>query len=262
VDRPSRAGVHVITFCGREKKMHVTKYLGSALAAAMIFLGAGAVQAAPIPWAMPSGSTADYNFDNGNTDNQLFVPAGQSPTVTPTGLLFFPSGFKAQSANGTASIVSDTLRFQIHSKPGKQLKAFTVNEFGDYSIFGAGLNTGVKAFGSVFLTNLDTGDVRFDTLHTNPPTLSSTGVPTGQGSWTGTEGTPFVTIPNGWTNVQVVLNNELHANSDAGTSSVIEKKVVTPGIDIEIIVPEPGTISLMLVAGGLLISRRRAAVAV
>src|SRR4051794_14774527 len=173
-------------------KNGVAKSWGSVLVAFVVCLGVSAVKAAPIPWAMPSGSTADYNFDNGNTDNQLFVPAGQSPTVTNSGLLFFPSGFKAQSANGTASIVSDTLRFQIHAKPGKQLKAFTVNEFGDYSIFGAGLNTGVKAFGSVFLTNLDTGDIRFDTLHTTPVTLSSTGVPAGQGAWTGTEGTPFV----------------------------------------------------------------------
>ena len=243
--------------------MHVTKYLGSALAAVMVFWGVGAVQAAPIPWSMPSGNTTDFSFDNGNTDNQLFVPAGQSPTVTSTGLLFFPSGFKAQSANGTASIVSDTLRFQIHVHPGKQLAGFTVNEFGDYSIFGAGLNTGVHAFGSVFLINLDNGDVRSDTLHTTPVTLSSTGVPTGSGTWTGTENIPKVLIPNGWKNIQVVLNNELQANSDPGTSSVIEKKFVstTPGIDIEVIVPEPGTISLMLVAGGLLISRRRAAIA-
>lgn len=240
--------------------MHVTKHLGSALAAVVIFLGAGTALAAPIPWAMPSGSTTNFTYDGGNTDNQLFVAPGQSPTPTPTGLLFFPSGFKAQSANGTASIVSDTLRFQIHAVPNKQLVAFTVNEFGDYSILGAGLNTAVKVFGTVFLTNLDTGEVKFDTLHPvppTPPTLMTTGVTTGQGEWQGAEA--VAPIPAGWRNVQVVLNNELHANSDPGTSSVIEKKVVTtPGIDIEVIVPEPGSISLMLVAAGLLIRRRGA----
>lgn len=243
--------------------MHVTKYLGAALVAAVIFWGVGAVQAAPIPWAAPSGSTTNFTYNNGNTDNQLFVPPGQSPTPTSNGLLFFPSGFKAQSANGTASIVSDTLRFQLHAVPNKQLVAFTVNEFGDYSIFGVGPNTGVKVFGTVFLTNLDTGEVKSDTLKPvppTPPTLMSTGVFAGQGSWQGAEA--IAPIPAGWRNVQVVLNNELQANSDPGTSSVIEKKVVTtPGIDIEVIVPEPGTISLILVAGGLLISRRRFAVA-
>jgi hypothetical protein len=246
---------------GWEKKMHVTKLIGAALTAAM-FLGISAVRAAPIPWAMPSGTTANFDFNNGNTDNQLFVPAGQSPTVTPGGLLFFPSGFKAQSANGTASVVSDTLRFQIHVKPGKQLAGFTVNEFGDYSILGLGANTAVKVFSTVVLTNLDTNvdNVRFDTIHATPPAIASnTGVTTGQGAWTGTEGSPFITIPDGWTNIQVVLDNILQANSDPGTSSAIEKKVVTPGIDIEIFVPEPGTISLIAIAGGLLITRRRRA---
>jgi len=241
--------------------MHVAKHIAAAFAAIM-FLGVSAVKAAPIPWAMPSGSTATYSFSNGNTDNQLFVPPGQSPTVTPGGLLFFPSGFKAQSANGSASIVSDTLRFQIHANPGKQLAGFTVNEFGDYSILGVGVNTAVKVFGTVFLTNLDTGEIRFDTLHTVPVAWSGpTGVTTGQGAWTGTEGSPFITIPDQWTNIQVVLNNELHANSDPGTSSVIEKKVLTPGIDIEIFVPEPGTLSLLAIVGGLLISRRSRALA-
>lgn len=238
--------------------MRVAKFAGLAVAAVLAFCGVNLVYASPIPWAMPSGSTTDFTYDSGNTDNQLFVPAGQSPTVTNTGLLFFPSGFKAQSANGTASIVSDTLRFVIHVKPGKQLTGFTVNEFGDYSISSSlGPDTGVKAFGSVFLTNLDTNDVRFDTLHTTPGPLSSTGVLSGSGAWTGTEGSPVITIPAGWTNIQVVLNNELHANSDPGTSSVIEKKVVTPGVDIEIIVPEPGTIGLLMAVGGMLVTRRR-----
>src|SRR3954464_4196087 len=75
------------------------------VAMAMILLlglsGAGVVQAAQIPWQNPSGTTNDFTFDNGGTSDQLFVPAGTSPLVTPTGLSFFPSAFKAQSANGS-----------------------------------------------------------------------------------------------------------------------------------------------------------------
>jgi len=239
--------------------MRLNKCLASIFAAPVVLctvvLCTVAVQAAPIPWTTPSGNTNDFTFNNGNTDNQLFVPAGGDPVVTATGLLFFPSGFAAQSANGIAQITRDTLRFDIHVKPNKQLAAFSINEFGDYSILGTGVQTAVKAFGAVFLTNLDTGDVRSDSLITVPAALSgATGVTSGQGQWTGSE--LIANIPAGWKNIRVVLNNELHAGSDQGTSSFIEKKVVTPGIEINIILPEPASLS-MLALGGLLISRRR-----
>jgi hypothetical protein len=221
----------------------------------MSLLAAGTAQAA-VSWMTPSGSTNDFNYDHGNTDNQLFVPAGTDPTVTPTSLLFFPSNFKASSANGLASNpVSDTLRFQIHVKPGKQLSAFQVNETGDYTITGSGANTLVKAFGTVFLTNLDTGEVRFDTLHTIPAPLSSTGVTTGQGVWNGDEN--IASIPAGWRNIQVVLNNVLQTGSDPGTSAFIEKKGVGTGVEIIIIIPEPASALILLAAATFALKRPR-----
>src|SRR6476661_3888390 len=107
--------------------MRISRRLAFMVAAAMILCGGllgGAAHAAQIPWQNPSGTTNDFTFDNGGTSDQLFVPAGTSPVVTPTGLSFFPSGFKAQSANGSglpASTASDKLSFDIHVKPGKQL---------------------------------------------------------------------------------------------------------------------------------------------
>jgi hypothetical protein len=221
-------------------------------------LASAPTKAAPIPWAHPSGTTTDFTYDNGNTDNQLFVSPGQDPVPTPNGLLFFPSDFRASSANGTAQDTSDTLRFQIHVTPGNQLTEFTVDEFGVYTILGTGANTAVKAFGGLFLTNLNTGAVLFDTLHTTPPALSgNSGVTSGQSAWSGDE--DIVPIPAGWTNIQVVLNNELQATSDAGTTSFIEKKVLTPGVEITLILPEPGSIALLAGAAAFAFGRRRRA---
>ena len=57
--------------------MRITKLV--AAIASLAFLGVASTQAAPIPWAQPSGATAGFTYDSGNTDNQLFVPAGDKP---------------------------------------------------------------------------------------------------------------------------------------------------------------------------------------
>ncbi len=202
--------------------MRLNRLFAFLVATVSVFSRLDVSQAAPIPWQMPSGSTANFTYDHGNTDNELFVPTGTSPTATPGGFIFTPAGFKASSANGVAAITTDTVRFALHIKPGSQLNAFEVDEFGDYSILGTGPHTAVKAFGSLFITNLDTGEVKFDSLDTDPAALSSTsGVTSGSSIWTGNE--TIVPIPTGWKNIQVVLDNILQANSDPGTSSFIVK---------------------------------------
>jgi hypothetical protein len=212
-----------------------------------------------VVWSTPNGSNANFNYNNGHTFNGLFVAPRQSPIVTPTGLIFFPSNFIASAANGTAEVTDDTLEFELHVAPGKALTQFIVNEFGDYSILGAGPNTAVKAYGGLFLINMDDpiAPPMIATLTTIPAALSTTpGATSGQGAWSGNE--TIINIPRGWTNIQVILNNELHAGSDPGTSSFIQKKVGQVGLEIILVIPEPGTLSLALVgAAGLLIRRGR-----
>jgi hypothetical protein len=235
--------------------MRVNRLFAFSVAAVVVFSWLSVSKAAPIPWAMPSGSTSNFTYDHGNTDNELFVPPGTSPTATPGGFIFTPAGFKASSANGVAAITTDTVRFALHVKSGSELTAFEVDEFGDYTILGTGPHTAVKAFGSLFITNLDTGEVKFDSLDTNPVALSgASGVTSGQGDWTGDE--TIVGIPSGWKNIQVVLDNILQANSDPGTSAFIEKKVVSPGVEIDFILPEPGSIGI-LAFGSILLARRK-----
>lgn len=217
----------------------------------------GVASAAPIPWATPSGSNANFSYAEGKTLNGLFVEPGQSPIVTPTGLIFFPSGFIASAAGGTAEVVDDTLQFEIHLPADKQLTQFIVNEFGDYTIDGSGPNTSVKAFGGLLLVNMDDpfAPVLTDTLSTVPaPLATGTGVTTGEGIWTGNE--TIVAIPAGWKNIQVILNNELSASSDVGTTAFIQKKVGQVGVEIILVIPEPGTLSLGLLGGLACLVRR------
>src|ERR1700733_10500844 len=124
--------------------MRGTKFVAFALVATLVFWGVSAVHAAQIPWKDPSGTAGDFDYNNGGTSDQLFVPAGTDPVVTPTGLAFFPSAFRAQAGGGATQQVSDKLSFDLHAHAGKELQQFVVNEFGDYTIQGSGPNTAVK----------------------------------------------------------------------------------------------------------------------
>jgi len=252
--------------------MPTRKLVALAFVAVMALCGSRSAHAA-VTWLHPNDPnpgdpTRDYFYTNGNTDEQRFVAAGTDPLLAPTSIIFTPVNFKAQSANGTAAITSDTVRFELHIKPGKQLQGFLVDELGDYQIAGAGPNTFVKATGYLQLVNLDNPAVLTDTLDTTPATLSTTGVfanvpnPPSDPSgilWSGTDS--IVNIPAGWRNIQVTINNVLQANSNTGTSTQIEKKFASGGVQIDLIVPEPATIGLLGLGSALLLGRRRSQVA-
>lgn len=220
-------------------------------------LGSGFAVAAPVPWSVPNGANSNFTYANGHTLNSLFVAPGQSPIVTPTGLIFMPSGFIASAAGGSAEVVDDTLGFEIHLPVDKELTQFIVNEIGDYTIDGVGPSTSVKAFGGLFLVNMDDpfAPVLSSVLGTIPVGLNTgTGLTTGEGLWTGNHS--IINIPAGWKNIQVIMNNELSAGSDVGTTAFIQKKVGQVGVEIILVIPEPGTISLALMSGLALLARR------
>ena len=62
-------------------------------------------------------------------------------------------------------------------------------------------------------------------------------------------------VGNAWTWIHLELTNTLTAQSNAGTSSFVEKKVAGAGIQMTLI-PAPGAASL-LGLGALLAARRR-----
>jgi hypothetical protein len=203
--------------------------------------GAFCASAAPVPWSTPSGSTADFDYSNGQSDTGLFG----SPTIVGNSFLFFPSSFTAQSANGQAAITNDRVSFTLMAKPGVKIYGMTIGEDGDYSILGTGT---VSATGAMFATNLNQFSLQSDTLHTSPTFPLGTNSFT-SGLWNGYSS---VTLPNGWTKVQVVANNILQTQAGSNSSSEIDKKDVI----ISVIVPEPGTIGLLTIAGAMFLMRR------
>jgi hypothetical protein len=224
--------------------MRTAKRWATGVAAAIggLLLVAGQAIAAPIPWSNSSGMTDSFMWSNGQSDNGLFG----DPTPVGDELVFFPNNFKAVSTNGTAANTSDRLSFDIMMKPDFIANGFEVDELGDYSILGTGT---VQASGGLFVTNLNPPvSTENDTLHTTPlmPIVA------GSGNWSGFE---KVTL-DGWTKFHVVLDNVLQATSGPNSASQIEKKV-TQGIVIKAIIPEPATLSLLLVGGGLMALRRR-----
>jgi hypothetical protein len=234
--------------------MHVTNRFSWAMAALMILLGGSALKAAPIPWvpptAIPAGPGFDYGYENGANDVGLFG----NPLATSTGLVFTPSAFNA-IADGTTSTVStsktDRMQFILHMLNGKKLAAFSVTEQGDYSIIGTGT---VSVTGGLFVHNNDTGEEHQVSLSTLPVMPISTTTST-SGTWTGSE---LIPLPGGWTNITVVMDNSTVAIAGPGSHAEIQKKLVdNPSIDIQFVIPEPATASLIAVFGMAALSRRR-----
>lgn len=236
--------------------MRFVKFPFGAFVASVVLLATSALNAAPIPWATPSGQTDNYTYSNGNTDFQLFVPSGpgDQPVATDNGIEFFPTDFKAEAVgNGTfaAASASDTVRFELDVKPGHQLNDFDVHEVGDYSILGPGA---VQISGTLVIANLDTGEELHAALVPDPVGLTN-GVTTGAAPWTAD--TDIVPIPTGWDHVQVILDNILHAVASPGGDATIDKKFVGPGVTITMISPEPASLSLLALAGLPLLRRSR-----
>jgi hypothetical protein len=198
-----------------------------------------------------SGSASFFNWSDGGSDLGLFG----SPRLIADNFVFFPSGFRAQSVGGAPSLVGDRLQVRLTAHAGRYFTEIRIREFGDYGIVGGGT---VDINGAMFVTNMGTGQVLTDTLSTTPAMPINT-PGTASGSWTSLS---LVDLPDPgqpgfpWTDVFVVLDNNLFAVSTAGGAAFIEKKVVGTGIIIEII-PTPGALALLGLSGLVALRRGR-----
>ncbi|MBU1395937.1 MAG: FxDxF family PEP-CTERM protein [Gammaproteobacteria bacterium] len=190
-----------------------------------------------------------------------------TPTLAGDSLIFTPTNFLAESANGQGYVTAKaTLNIGISANSGYQFSSISMTERGDYYQIGSDAYVGVTGQIRVFdwdnpINNWATGsivpDAPFNVVST-PPVITTT-------NWTANAS---VAIPgSGWggadgivDNINFTLENILYASTSlAGSAAFIEKKFGGTTIMISA-VPEAETYAMMLAGLGLigLMARRRA----
>lgn len=220
-----------------------------------VALAAGAAHA-QVPWVPPSGSGTFFSYTGGLSDNGLFG----NPTLIGDTFQFTPSGFVANSVNGSAASTTDRLQVDITANPGHRITMIRVTEFGSWGISGVG---SVNAFGSLNLVdqlNLRPPAIAGLSAGTTTPFVSPLPVstPNTAGLWSGSVVIDLTSIigPD-WTKLRLVFTNTIQATSQQGSASFIDKKVVGgPSIFVEII-PAPSSIALLGLSGLVATRRRR-----
>jgi hypothetical protein len=200
------------------------------------------------------------------------APLFGSPTLSGDSLIFSHMSFSSSANNGASDITDGKLDTTIEAKdnPGFYIDQIRFREFGDTTLAGTGSSaTRSSVAGNIYVTVLDVdqGSLPFPEVITIPMAASEGGAWTLAGGqltghqWNGTLDLNLSGILqergiNAHARlICLTLENTLTTSSEIGTSAFIAKKLeglsVTP-----MLVPEPGSLSLLLL-GGLLFRRRR-----
>ncbi len=189
-----------------------------------------------------------------------------APIVVGNQLLFFPASFSASSAGGGVDQTGAQLQSTVMTNTLLGIiTTITIDEFGDALLTGSGTAaTGTFASLAGFVTVLETlsgpiAPVIIPFTGTFTPS-DFLGLPADLGTtlWTGHATIDVGSVVPNATKVFLSIDNNLVAASEAGTSALIQKKVVSgPGFVINVI-PEPNT-AILLCMGliGLATQRRR-----
>lgn len=244
-----------------------------ALAAGLLFSWAAPAQAAvTINYAPPPIPSNNVMFTVVNESSGTNTPPlyGPPDNPAPNDTLHFSnmSGFTATSSDGNPGIdfVDGLLNATVQAKRGSFITGFDLSEFGDWSL-GRLLNATGSASAyptspGIFVTI--TG-INGSPVSGSPTLVPITYTPTPPytfagtelvrtGSWSGTSSFA-ITTPN-VTEIQINLNNQLYAASEAGTSASISKKGLGLHID-SVQVPEPASLAIFGLVGLLSTCRRR-----
>lgn len=236
----------------------------AALAVAAAALLSPVAQAASISYGnfgpvSPGISFLNVTESSGTDPVPLYGP----PTAFATGLDFNPTSFVASSAGGGADITDGQMNFtvagQVVNGSATAINGLSLNEAGDYTLFGTGTAATQVGAGAVMLsvkvTEIDgvavvpitlapsNASVAFN-LPANPGIVQPWSLNTSIGisAQLTSLGVPFLV---GATKVEVALNNSLVAISESGSIAYIAKKDFVIGVTPEVgVLPEPSTLAM------------------
>jgi len=213
-------------------------------------LGLASPADAFVNWVPSSGAGSFFTYSGGGSDNGLF---GNPTLVGGNTFKFFPPAFTADSNNGVAASLTDRLEVTLLANPGQRFTLIRITEIGDWAITGVGT---VRDSGTLFLTDLITPRgpaVQGMTYPSNPMPISTPG----QGTWTGSSTIDLTNIVGpDWTNLTLVFTNTLQATTSGASSSHIQK-LATDGAIVVQVLPAPGSLALLGLAGAVAARRRR-----
>jgi len=234
--------------------------LGALLAVAVATHPASAATIAygsfgPVP---PGITFSDVGESSGTDPVPLYGP----PEVFSIGLDFDPVDFVATSTGGPADITDGQLNFTVSDTSLSGISFLSLFEAGDYALEGSGTTASAVFAGAILrvtITQLDgvfvapislapvNGSLGFDLV-------SNAGIVQPWSLGLGLDIAGQLGPDQRATQIEVVIDNQLLATSEAASVAFIAKK----DFRIDVSVPEPGTLLLLLVAGLALLSGRSA----
>jgi hypothetical protein len=183
---------------------------------------------AAIAWDTPSGSSATFEWENGQSDNGFF---GQPLLDAGGTFIFAPTNFFATSTNGN---VNDTLTFDIIAKPGYVITGIGINESGEFVIIGDGQ---VEVTGDITITNLVDGSSLPTSGINVTPDMPASGE--GYNYWNGSASLTALNL----THIRIAIASYLNASAVSGYAALVKTTFAIP-VTVQAI-PEPATIALL-----------------
>ncbi len=226
--------------------MRTATLAGATIGAVLVIAGTAD---AFVFWTNPNGSGTFFNYANGGSANGTF---GDPFLVGGNTFFFFPNHYRAEAKDGGSQVTSDTLEVDLIAHPGFKFSMIQISEVGSYSILGGG---SVEAKGALKISD---NNAFFSTQNagmTTNPAMPINGA--GSGSWNGLASIDLEATGQKWTNIHLVFQNDLIAITfNSGETAYIDKLAIGSGVALTII-PAPGALALLGVAGVLAARRRR-----